>query len=65
MSTQTWVGQQWKSEIKRGPKGKPEPLPEPVAPSNKAPPVDNRGPARDIPTASTTRTGPLSLNSAN
>jgi hypothetical protein len=60
----TWVGQQWKSEIKRGPKGKPEPLPDPV-PAKKEPPANNRTPAQDIPTASTTRTGPLGFTSAN
>ena len=65
MSSKSWVGQQWKSEIKRGPNGKPEPLPEPVAPAKKTPPIDNRGPAQDIPTASTTRTGPMGFTSAN
>jgi len=54
MNSKSWVGQQWKSEIKRGPKGKPEPLPDPVAPADKAPP--SKVPAQDIPTASTTRT---------
>jgi outer membrane protein assembly factor BamD len=62
MNSNSWVGQQWKSEIKRGPNGKPEPLPEP--PANKAPP-NNNVPAQDIPTASTTRTKPMGLGSLN
>ena len=63
MNSNTWVGQKWKSEIKRGPNGKPEPLPDPVAPANKPP--DNKVPAQDIPTASTTRTKPMGLGSLN
>jgi outer membrane protein assembly factor BamD len=64
MVASSWIGQQWKSEIKRGPNGKPEPLPDPV-PAKKAPPTNNRTPAQDIPTASTTRTGPMGFTSAN
>jgi outer membrane protein assembly factor BamD len=64
MVSTSWVSQQWKSEIKRGPNGKPEPLPDPV-PAKKAPPTKNRVPPQDIPTASTTRTGPLGFTSAN
>lgn len=63
MNSNTWVGQQWKSTVKRGPNGKPEPLPDPVVP-NKAPP-DNKVPSQDIPTASTTRTKPMGLGSLN
>lgn len=64
MDSNTWVGQQWKSVIKRGPNGKPEPLPEPVAPTNKTPPSKN-APAQDVPTASTTRGKPMGLGSLN
>lgn len=66
MNSDSWVGQQWKSTIKKGPNGKPEPLPEPTVPSKSTPPTDNRAPpARDIPTASTTRSGPMGFVSAN
>lgn len=61
MNSNSWVGQQWKSEIKRGPNGKPEPLPDPVVPNKQAPPT----PSQDIPTASTTRNKPMGLTSAN
>lgn len=64
MVSTSWVGKQWKSEIKRGPNGKPEPLPDPV-PAKKPPPANNRTPAQDIPTASTTRTGPVGFTSTN
>lgn len=64
MKTDSWVGQQWKSTIKRGPNGKPEPLPEPAAPAQKEPPKNNV-PAQDIPTASTTRAKPMGLGSLN
>jgi outer membrane protein assembly factor BamD len=64
MNSNSWIGQQWKSEIKRGPNGKPEPLPDPVAPGNKTPP-NNNVPAQDIPTASTTRGKPMGLGSLN
>ena len=64
MNSNSWVGQQWKSEIKRGPNGKPEPLPDPVPPGNKTPPTKNV-PAQDVPTASTTRGKPMGLGSLN
>jgi outer membrane protein assembly factor BamD len=64
MNSKSWVGQHWKSEIKRGPNGKPEPLPEPVVPNKQAPP-NNTVPSQDIPTASTTRGRPMGLTSAN
>jgi hypothetical protein len=64
MNSNSWVGQQWKSEIRRGPNGKPEPLPEPVAPNKQIPP-GNTVPSQDIPTASTTRSKPMGLTSVN
>jgi outer membrane protein assembly factor BamD len=60
MISNTWVGQQWKNEIRRGPNGKPEPLPEPLAPNKQTPP-GNTTPSQDIPTASTTRGKPMGL----
>jgi outer membrane protein assembly factor BamD len=63
MNSNTWVGQQWKSEIRRGPNGKPEPLPDPVAPNKQTPP-NNTVPSQDIPTASTTRGKPVGFTSS-
>lgn len=64
LNSNSWVGQQWKSEIKRGPNGKPEPLPDPVVPNKQTPP-SNTVPSQDIPTASTTRNKPMGLTSTN
>jgi outer membrane protein assembly factor BamD len=64
LNSKSWVSQQWKSEIKRGPNGKPEPLPDPIVPKQQTPP-GNTTPSQDIPTASTTRSKPMGLSSVN